>query len=194
MNLHPTISQSHTDQYFIDGIANNNSLILKRIYQRYSHTIYTFIKDNKGNREDAKDIFQEGLVVIYKMTQKRNVVLNSSFLTFLHSICRKLWWNKLRKTKKVQKMADFPPNIQLESSVEQRYIDTERYNLYREKMQALPTKQRQVLELHLEGRKMREIAAIAGLKSEEYAKKYKYKCKQLLLKHVTKDKRFAELV
>ncbi|MFK7905087.1 MAG: RNA polymerase sigma factor [Chitinophagales bacterium] len=193
MNLQPT-TQPHTDQFFIDGIANNNSLILKKIYQRYSHTIYTFIKDNKGSIEDAKDIFQEGLVVIYKMTKKRKVTLTSSFLTFLHSICRRLWWSKLRKGKHFVQVDSIPPNTQSESSVEQRYIDDERYGFYQEKMQDLPSKQRQVLELYLEGKKMREIASIAGLKNESYAKKYKYKCKQLLLERAARDRRYMELV
>jgi len=193
MNLQPLIQQ-HTDQPFIDGIANNNSLILKKIYQRYSHTIYAFIKNNKGNIEDAKDIFQEGLVAIYNMTQKREVTLTSSFLTFLHSICRRLWWSKLRKGKHFLQMDSILPNVQLENSVEQRYIDDERYEFYQEKMKTLPNKQRQVLELYLEGKKMREIASIAGLKNESYAKKYKYKCKELLLQHVTKDRRYVELV
>lgn len=193
MSLQPTIHQ-HKDQLFIDGIANNNSLILKTIYQRYSHTIYNFIKDNNGSREDAKDIFQEGLMVIYKMTKKRKVELTSSFLTFLHSICRRLWWSKLRKRKHLVKSESIPPNIREENCVEQKYIDHERYEFYKEKMNTLPAKQRQVLELYMEGKKMKEIAAIVGLKSEAYAKKYKYKCKQLLLQSVAKDRRFGELV
>lgn len=186
--------QLHTDQCFIEGIANNDSRVLKKIYQRYSHTIYSFIRDNNGNREDARDVFQDSLIIIYKMTQKREVLLTSTFLTFLHGISQRIWWQKLRKSKPSIEMLSLPPNIQQESSVEQRYIAQEQYNLYKEKLQTLPSRQRQVLELYLEGKKMREIASIAGLKNEDYAKKYKYKCKKLLLQEMAKDGRYRELI
>ncbi len=187
-------TNEHTDRYLIDGVLYHNSLILRQIYKRYSHTIMSFIQDNNGSLEDAKDVFQESLVIIYKMSQRNDFRLTSSFFTLLHGVCRKVWWQKLRQQKQKVQFDNIPPNLLKVNSVEQQYLIQEKYSLYQEKIQALPTKQRQVLELHLEGRKMREIAAITGLKSEEYAKKYKYKCKQRLFQHITKDRRYQELV
>lgn len=184
----------HTDRYLIDGVLCHNSLILKQIYQRYRHTILPFIQNNNGSLEDAKDVFQESLVIIYKMSQKNNFRLTSSFLTLLHGVCRKIWWKKLRQQKQKVQFDNIPPNFLQVNDVEQQYLAQEKYHLYREKIQALPTKQHQVLELYLEGKKMREIATITGLKSEEYAKKYKYKCKQRLLQNMSKDRRYWELV
>jgi hypothetical protein len=43
-----SISTTHTDQYFIDGLAQNNSSIINEIYKKYSHKIYNWIKQNAG--------------------------------------------------------------------------------------------------------------------------------------------------
>ncbi|MGB0931836.1 MAG: RNA polymerase sigma factor, partial [Chitinophagales bacterium] len=179
---------------YLAGLIRQDDKVLRAIYQNFAGRISNYILQKGGSSEDAKDIFQDGLTVIYKMTQKRQVILTSSFLTFLHSICRRLWWSKLRKRKQFVQFDEVSPNALKESSFEKMYLAQERYNFYQEKMQDLPAKQRQVLELYLEGKKMREIAVIAGLKNESYAKKYKYKCKQLLLQSVARDGRFAELV
>ena len=189
-----SLNKKHTDQHLIEGLLTHNAHILKHIYQHYAHTIYTFIGDNNGTKEDAKDVFQESLIVLYKMSQKEGFRLTCSFLTLLHSICRRVWLAKLRKRKSALQLETIPPNAYMENSVEQDYIAQERYTFYQEKMQALSVKQRQILELHLEGRKMREIAAIVGLKNEVCATRYKYKCKQLLLQRIRKDERYGELM
>ncbi len=193
MNLKP-LNKKHTDQHLIDGLLAHNSCTLKHIYKQYAHAIDTFIKDNNGTKEDAKDVFQESLIVIYKMSQKEDFHLTCSFFTLLHSVSRRVWLAKLRKRKSSLKLETIPPNTYIESSVEQDFIAQERYVFYQEKMQALSVKQRQILELHLEGKKMREIAAILGLKNEVCATKYKYKCKQLLLQRMKGDERYDELL
>ncbi len=188
-----SFNKAHGDKHLIDGLLAHNSYTLKNIYTNYTHTIYTFIRDNSGTLEDARDVFQESLIVIYKLGQKHDFRLTSSFLTLLHSVSRRIWWAKLRKRKATLQLENLPPNAFMKNSVEQDYINQERYALYQEKMQALSAKQRQVLDLHLEGRKMREIAVIIGLKDEACASRYKYKCKQLLMKRMRGDGRYGEL-
>ena len=49
-----------------------------------------------GTSDDAKDIFQDSVIIFYRMTVKSDFSLSSSISTLLYSICRKLWLKKIR--------------------------------------------------------------------------------------------------
>ena len=66
-----TANNQTSEQYLIDGIANGDSKILELIYQKYSQRVKTLIEKNTGTVEDARDVFQEAIVIIYKNTKKK---------------------------------------------------------------------------------------------------------------------------
>src|SRR5690606_897349 len=68
--------------------------------QEFFPTIRYLIKKNTGNDEDAEDIFQESLIVVLKNVQKDDFYLTCSFLTYLYSISRNLWMQKLKTKRK----------------------------------------------------------------------------------------------
>jgi len=53
---------------------------------------------------------------------------------------------------------------------------------------------RQVLELYTQGKKVKEIAKIMGFKSEGYARKRKFKCKEQLINRIKQDSRYEEFI
>ena len=91
---------SYTNEELLSGILRNNSLILRYIYKTYFHKIYSFIINNKGNAEEANDIFQEAVIVIYRKVKEDALVINnSSFETYLFAVCRLLWLKQLQRKK-----------------------------------------------------------------------------------------------
>ena len=50
---------------------------------------------NNGSEDDAKDIFQEAVIVLYNKVQTGNFELSSKLNTFLYSVCRRLWLKRL---------------------------------------------------------------------------------------------------
>jgi len=50
-----------------------------------------------GNPEDAKDIFQEGLMIMLEKLDDRDFILTCKFKTFLYCVCEKLWKSILEK-------------------------------------------------------------------------------------------------
>lgn len=193
-----TTTKAKAEQYLIEGIATNNSSIINKIYKNYSKPIWNFVLRNNGTLEDAKDIFQEGILAIYQTTQKRELVLTSSFFTYLYAICQKLWWKKLSKAKR------FPVILSLDKKTMEHTIlgyqeaveeiDEEQYKLYLNRFEELPEKKQQLLKLYFEGCNMREVAQIMNLKNEAYARKLKYKSKLRLKQLILRDNRFQELV
>jgi RNA polymerase sigma factor (sigma-70 family) len=96
-----SISTTHTDQYFIDGLAQNNSSIINEIYKKYSPKIYNWIKQNSGDAEQAQDVFQEAIIDIYRKAKENALILTCPFDAFLFVIVRNKWFSYLKNNKNV---------------------------------------------------------------------------------------------
>jgi RNA polymerase sigma factor (sigma-70 family) len=185
----------HADQRLIEGIAKGDYKILDEIYSKYSTAILKMVREKNGTPDDAKDVMQEGLVIIYKKSQNADFILTSGFFTFFYSVCRNIWWRMLQKNsnKPTNSIDDTLP-IDSEIDIEQEILERERHEFYLKKMKELSAGCRQLLEFFLEGKTMREITSLLGFGSEGYARKRKYKCKEQLLNKVKQDPNFRELL
>ena len=188
-----TTTAGHKDQYFIDGILNNNPKVLNEIYQKYSKPITNLITSNNGTIEDAKDVFQEGLIVLFRKVHEPDFQLTSGFLTYFYSICKYIWSNRQKKRRlKIVEIDKVPEPID-KFSIEKDIIKKERCDFYIKKFNLLSEGCQQVLTLFYEGSKMKKIAEKMGFASANYAAKRKHKCKEKLMKLITEDEYYNEI-
>src|SRR5919202_6263448 len=54
-----------------------------------------FVTTNSGNEDDAKDIYQEALVVLYEKVKSGSLELHCQLKTYLYSVGRRLWLKQL---------------------------------------------------------------------------------------------------
>mgnify|MGYP000053007946 CR=1 FL=1 len=188
-----TVTNKKSEQYIIDGIATNNSKVINEIYAKHSQYIWTFVLKNNGTTEDAKDIFQEAILAIYQKTQQDELKLTCSFRTYLYGICQRLWFKKLRKIKNQPQVRTLDL-AKAKSTAFEIETDNEAYILYANLFSKLPKKQQKLLNLYLDGYKMKEIMQKLDLKSEDYTRKLKYKYKEHLKQLIHQDIRFNEFV
>ena len=59
--------------------------------------ILDFTRKNSGSEEDARDLFQEGLVVIFEKVSSGDLKLSSAFRTYFYAVCRNKWLMVLRR-------------------------------------------------------------------------------------------------
>lgn len=69
------------------------------LYKFYYPMVEKFVLRNSGCKEDAEDIFQETLIVLYKKLPTDDFELTSSLKTYIFSISSNLWLKRLRKAK-----------------------------------------------------------------------------------------------
>jgi len=62
--------------------------------------VFSYVRQNKGNRHQAEDIFQEGLMRLWLKLLFNKFEGKSQIEYFLYGICKKLWFNELRKIKR----------------------------------------------------------------------------------------------
>jgi DNA-directed RNA polymerase specialized sigma24 family protein len=84
-----------TDSEIVFGILNNSESAIKRLYVAYFPMVLQLIVNNNGTADDAKDIYQEAIIVLYNKIKKGDFELNSKLKTFIYSVCRRLWLKRL---------------------------------------------------------------------------------------------------
>lgn len=185
---------SNSDDVWVNALLDGNREGIEELYQQFLPRITQFITKNGGTPVDAKDVFQETIIIIFKKAKEENFQLSSSFYTYLYAICRNLWLKRLqkRKTSPVQ-MKDTEIIVAVddwENTIEKE----ERFRLYRKKFRELGKDCQKLLDLFFKRVKMVEIVDHMDYSSVSYAKKRKFQCKEKLIRLVQADTNFNDLV
>lgn len=100
MKPHTPSSKPHPDQRFINGLRERDGAVLEEIYQKYSGIIRKWVLQNNGSAEEAKDLFQEGLIQLFLIASDPHFQLSCSFGYFFQLVCQRKWYKELKKNKK----------------------------------------------------------------------------------------------
>jgi RNA polymerase sigma factor (sigma-70 family) len=88
-----------TDNELLEKLQSKDEAAYRLLYKFYYPSIKSFISQNSGNAEDAEDIFQESVIVLFQKINDPGFNLTSSLKTYLFSISRNLWLKRLRTIK-----------------------------------------------------------------------------------------------
>ncbi len=88
------------DQRIIGLIqAGKDHEAFKALYA-YLPKVEHLVRQNSGRSGDAKDIFQDALIIFHRRVRSEDFTLTSSIGTFLFAVCRNLWRDELRRRNK----------------------------------------------------------------------------------------------
>lgn len=94
--------EATSDELLLESIRSGTRLdeALKTIYRDYFKILAPFVTNNNGSFEDAEDVFQETIISFITIVRNGKFRGQSSVKTFLYSINRNTWLNRLKKKKK----------------------------------------------------------------------------------------------
>ncbi|HYW94100.1 MAG TPA: sigma-70 family RNA polymerase sigma factor [Bacteroidales bacterium] len=175
----------------IDGIRRRDNRVLRYVYKAHFPAIAKLVLTNSGTEEDAKDVFQEALIVVFRnIREKSDFELKSGFQTYIYSICRLLWLKHLRDRKNQDKnLKENHTYIEFEEPEPFREEDN-RYSLYQKAFLKIPPDCQKILKMSVDGVSQKEIAETLGFKSDNYIKKRKHFCKEYLIGKIKEDPEF----
>jgi len=190
------VLKPYNDLEIIQGIRERDNKILEYLYNEYFGLVYDVVSQNKGNEDDARDVLQEAIILIYRKIRDESLELNSSFKTYLYSVSRYIWKRELRnrETETHHLMKYTREDSRATESPDPDHEQQERYRLYQEHFNKLGKECRSVLRMFLNNCSMEHIAKKMGYKSRKFVKKKKYKCKEQLVRSIKNDKRFNRLL
>ena len=152
------------------------------MYKEYRGVIQNVVLKNNGDQQDAEDIFQDGIIVLYNQAKKPNFELNCAVKTYLYSICRNLWLKKLRKFNRVVELTDsIKQHVTIEESQLKTLEVTEEKEILAGYLDQLSEGCHKILKyFYFEKKKMAEIADLMDLANEQGAKNKKSMCMKKL--------------
>jgi len=172
------------DKELLEGLARDDDKALKTIYLDNFPAILRMVLQNNGTEDDAKDLFQEAMIVLYEKVQQGGFDLYSKLKTFLYAVCRHLWLKKLQgNTWQVALSDGLEETLPLEDTLDEHMKRDEQFNVMQKAMGTLGEPCKTLLEdYYLRKLSMQDIAEKFGYTNPDNAKNQKYKCLMRLKK------------
>ncbi len=186
----------YSDEDILSGLKVQDRSVVNYVYKEFFPTIKYLITTNSGSEIDAEDVFQDALVIIFKKVRSDDLILTSSFKTYLYSVCRNLWLQRLDKKAFSSEFLELENLNELQDTIQFEFTDNEneKYKLFQQHFLELGEDCQKVLKLFLQKVPLKEIADLMGFKSEKYAKTRKFMCKEKLKQQIINDPRFKKLM
>lgn len=184
-----------TCKEILKGIRTKNNKVLQLIYAENYPLIKSYIQRKNGNSHDAEDILQESLILIFKKVSTNGITLESSFSTYLFSVCRFLWLRELEKRK-----LEFSDELE-QDLIEKIDIDLiddpdkfEKQSLIQKCLLKLDPECRMLLMMYYDNAPMEDISENLGFSNNARTRKKKFNCKKKLIELIKSDPLYKEIM
>ena len=172
-----------TDEELLTGLADGSDDALAQLYGRYFPMVLHFVTSNNGSEDDAKDIYQEVLIVLYEKVRSGSLELHCQLKTYLYSIGRRLWLKQLSQRSRFM-VRDVETPASEEFAIEQISDDLtdheerdRQFTLMADSLDRLGEPCRTLLDdFYIQHLSMQEITEKFGYTNADNAKTQKYKC------------------
>lgn len=174
------------DADIIEGILRDDDVALGRLYKLHFPMVLFFVQSNNGTEDDAKDIFQEAVIVFYEKIKAGQLELNCQIKTYLYSVCRRLWLKKLSRSSRFSNGMVEDTALELTDATEdaQQAEENElKFSAMANALAQLGEPCKTLLEdFYIKSMGMPEITEKFGYNNADSAKNQKYKCLMRLKK------------
>jgi RNA polymerase sigma factor (sigma-70 family) len=155
---------------------------LTAIYHHNFSQVRKFVLTNSGTDEDARDIFQEGMMIFYFNLLSRKFEQRSAISTYIFSICRNLWFQRLRK----ETTATVSPEESMMPSEETSEVNS---SVLADLLKELKEECTQLLtSFYFNGKSIKDLMVEFSLGSKQAAKNKKLRCMEYLIRKIKEKK------
>lgn len=173
-----------SDSQFIEGIYLQSEDMLGRLYKLHYPMVLQLVLMNSGSEQDAKDVYQEAIIVLCEKVYQGSFELNSKLKTFIYSVSRRLWLKRLQvKTRFSGELKDFEEIMAPEDELDHHHKKEENFLAMGVALQKLGEPCKTLIEdFYMHEQSMVQISEKFGYTNPDNAKTQKYKCLMRLKK------------
>lgn len=167
------VNTTESETELFERIRKGDEKALEVIYRKYYRMMTKLVLKNNGTEDEARDVYQEALVVFWQKARSNEFELTAKMSTFIYSICHNLWLKELKRKKRLT-------NEQKELAIaDNDFEKEEREKVIAKCLNELGETCRKVLMYYyFDDMSMQEIADKLGFANADTAKTKKYKCKE----------------
>jgi len=183
-----------TDQALIKGIRNHESPILEHVYETYYPIIESYIIHNQGSRDQARDVFQDAMMVIYNKVKTDELELSCKFGTYLYAICKNMWVQERKKyLHRLEILKKQPMMVNDPGPAEDPLLQKHLSFLFNKHFGELSADCQKILSMFFNHFSVEDIRAAMNYKDLHHTADRKYRCKKSLIKRIVNDPLFKKL-
>lgn len=187
----------HPDFHYIQSLLDNDHRGIAALYDRFAARITQFVRANNGTVDDARDVFQEALLVVTRQARRPGFRLTCPFEAYLYLVCRGRWLNELKRRRRatvtIAEASGFTENEDAGALADSTLREEARDRLFRRFFEKLSAGCRQLLQLAWTPElSMEEVSVQLGV-SYNYARKRKSECTAQLMDSIRSAPEFAAL-
>lgn len=178
------MTQENNEKKLLEGLAVSERKAVETIYRENFNMVQSLVINNNGSADDAKDIFQEAMIVLYEKARSGTFELNCQIKTFVYSVSRRLWLKRLQQQNRFTSSGDsMEPVVPVEEDLEEHDRRNAEFDMMDNAISHLGEPCKSLIEAYyLQKQTMQEIASRFGYTNADNAKNQKYKCLMRLKK------------
>lgn len=166
-------TRSETNASMIQRLKDGEREVLIELYKEHERMIRKYVLENNGTTDDAEDLLQDALVVLWQNARKPDFELDAKISTYLFAVVRNQWLKVLEKRKRentsIESIGEVPTD-----TVHMDRLDLKIVRDYLNDMGDLCRKI--LLMYYFDGFDMQTIADANQLANTNTAKSKKYQC------------------
>ena len=177
------MSATYSNTEIRDGLLHQNERILMYMYNQYLPAVIKLVINEGGSRDDAMDVFQDGIMALYNNIRKGKYVINENTMisTYFLQICKFRWYDvkKSARYRTTDTITDEVKNT-FGADAEPNFEEVDKYNGLHKVIDTLGDQCKEILRrFYWEKQKMDEIASALKMTAASL-KNGKYRCMQRL--------------
>ena len=180
--MRPPLAFLNSDARILEGIRSGDESALEALYAANGRTITALVMRNKGSQDDAADVLQDALVILWERVRAGRYEHPAAIGTFLFATARNLWLRRLARARR-ESPADMQGNDipHDDPSALEALEEEEDLTAVHAALDTLGDPCRALLVLfYWEDAAMEEVARKLGFANAATAKSKKYQCKEQL--------------
>jgi RNA polymerase sigma factor (sigma-70 family) len=185
--------KEYTDSEIIECLRKRESYVVQYLWDRYIPMVRLIVTRMGGTTEDAKDIFQESLVIMLEKIDSREFALTCRFKTYLYCVCGNLWKSVLDKRKAASNYFLRKTDDGNEKDIGELMDKKISEEIFREVFESLDPVSKNILKLYWQDVSPQEIAGRLGY-TYGYVRKKKCEAQADLTKRVKNHPGFRQIM
>jgi RNA polymerase sigma factor (sigma-70 family) len=176
------------DSKLLDALRNNDEEALVELFRQNRRPVTSLVTRNQGSEDDAEDVLQEALVVLWERVRSGSFEYQAKLSTFIYATAKNIWFRQLARHRRELPATEETLDVATDDATPLEELEeNERVLAVQKAMEQIGNPCRDLLLLYYwEERSMEEIAMKLGFANADTVKSKKYQCKKSL-EHLVKS-------
>jgi RNA polymerase sigma factor (sigma-70 family) len=185
--------KEYTDADIIECLRTRQSYVVHYLSDMYMPMIKLMVYQMGGTHEDARDIFQDGLIIMLEKIDNKDFVLTCKFKTYLYCVCENLWKSVIDKRRAAANYLTRREEAEGETDFTELPDHKMYEDIFRDVFDTLDPVSKKILNMYWQDKSPQEIADKLGY-SYGYVRKKKCEAQSELTEKVKRHPGYRRIM